>query len=578
MRAVGSQSRMLRWFTQMGIRGRSMKKMRRTAAPMLAAMTVGIVLCGGARTAADDGTEAALEQIRPNSLRANMRFLADDLLEGRGTATRGHEIAAKFMATQFEGYGFQPAGDNGTYFQNVPLRRMHVDVNATTFTVTQDGKSQSLRFGQDFVATPDAARIATTVDAPIVFVGYGVTAPEQNYDDYKGVDVHGKIVAFFYGAPNFQSSIKAHFSSTQVKAQNAVAHGAVAMLLLSDPQLESVYPFKRLSRDATAAKFRWLNKEGKPNAYFPELKALATLNPAESKKLFEGSGHTADEEFASAKEGKLAAFPLRASAKVHVVTKAEGVESVNVVAKLEGSDPTLKGQYVVYTAHLDHLGIGTPVNGDSIYNGALDNASGSAALLELARAFSSLNPRPKRSILLLSVTGEEAGLLGSDYFATYPSVAKADLVADINIDEILMLWPIQDVIAFGAEHSSLEKDVEMAAERLHLAESPDPMPQEVIFIRSDQYSFVKQGIPAVMLTPGFASDDANLHPAELFQEWEKTRYHQPQDDMNQPGLDFESGAKLIRLAFLCGYYVSESAERPTWNQGDFFGNKYGTGR
>jgi Peptidase family M28 len=555
-----------------------MKKTRRTAGLMLAAMTLGIVLGGGAKTASDEGTEAAMEQIRPDSLRANMRFLADDLLEGRGTATRGHQIAAKFMATQFEGYGFQPAGDNGAYFQSVPLRRMRVDVGATTFTVTQDGKARSVRFGQDFVATPDPGRVETTVDAPIVFVGYGVTAPEQNYDDYRGVNVHGTIVAYFYGAPNFQSSIKAHFSATQVKAQNAVAHGAVGMLLLSDPELESVYPFKKLSRDATAAKFRWLDKEGKPNGYFPELKALATVNMAESKKLFAGSGHTAEEEFASAKEGKSTSFPLKATAKLHVVTKAEDVESVNVVAKLEGSDPALRDQYVVYTAHLDHLGIGTPVNGDSIYNGALDNASGSAALLELARAFRSLNPRPKRSILLVSVTGEEAGLLGSDYFATYPTVPKANLVADINIDEILMLWPIKDVIAFGAEHSSLEKDVEMAAERLHLRESPDPMPQEVIFIRSDQYSFVKQGIPAVMLTPGFASDDANLHPAELFEKWEQTRYHQPQDDMNQPGLDFESGAKLIRLAFLCGYYVSERAERPTWNADDFFGEKYGRGR
>ena len=555
-----------------------MKKMRRMAVPMLAAMTVGIVLCGGTKMTADDGTEAALAQIRPESLQANMRFLADDLLEGRGTATRGHQIAAEFMATRFEGYGLQPAGDHGSYFQSVPLRMMHVDAGATTMTVTQEGKAVSLKFGQDFLTPPDPGRGDTTVDAPIVFVGYGVTAPEQNYDDYKEVDAHGKIVAYFYGAPNFQSSLKAHFSSTEVKSKNAVAHGAVGSLLLFDPVREGMYPFAKVSRDATAAKFRWLNKEKKPNAYFPELKALANISIAESKKLFEGSGHTAEEEFAAAKEGKLTSFPLKASAKIHVVTKAQDVESVNVIAKLEGSDPALKDQYVVYTAHLDHLGIGPPVKGDSIYNGALDNASGSAALLELARAFSHLNPRPKRSILLVSVTGEEAGLLGSDYFATYPTVPKGELVADINIDEILMLWPIKDVVAFGAEHSSLQKDVGMAAERLHLTESADPMPQEVIFIRSDQYSFVKQGIPAVLLTPGFESADANLHPAELFKKWEETRYHQPQDDMNQPGLDFESGVKLIRLAFLCGYYVSDTAERPTWNAGDFFGDKYGKGR
>jgi len=554
-----------------------MKKMRRQVTGF-AAITMGILLCGATKITAGDGSEAAMTQVRPDSLRADMRFLADDLLEGRGTATRGHQIAAEFMATQFEGYGFQPAGNQGTYFQRVPLRMMYVDAGATTMTVTQDGKAESLRFGRDFVATPDPGRADATVEAPIVFVGYGVTAPEQNYDDYKAVDVRGKIVAYFYGAPNFQSSLKAHFSSTELKAKNAVAHGAVGMIVLFDPVREGMYPFAKVSRDATAAKFRWLNEEGKPNAYYPELKALATLSVAESEKLFEGSGHTAEEEFAAAKEGKLTSFPLKASAKIRVTTKAQDVQSVNVIAKLGGSDPALKDQYVVYTAHLDHLGIGAPVKGDSIYHGALDNASGSAALLELARAFSNLNPRPKRSILLVSVTGEEAGLLGSDYFATYPTVPKADLVADINIDEILMLWPIKDVVAFGAEHSSLQKDVTMAAERLRLTESEDPMPQEVIFIRSDQYSFVKQGIPALMLTPGFQSEDANLHPRELFEKWQEMRYHQPQDDMNQPGLDFESGAKLIRLAFLCGYYVSESAERPTWNAGDFFGETYGQGR
>ena len=555
-----------------------MTKIRQMTVQMLATVTLGILLCGGAKMAADDGTDAAMAQIRPESLQADMRFLADDLLEGRGTATRGHQIAAKFMATRFEGYGFQPAGDHGSYFQIVPLRMMHVDAGATTLAVTQDGKAVSLKFGQDFLTTPDPGRGDTTVDAPIVFVGYGVTAPDENYDDYSKVDVHGKIVAYFYGAPNFQSSLKAHFSSTEMKAKNAVAHGAVGMLLLFDPIRESSYPFAKVSRDATAAKFRWLSKEGKPNAYFPELKALASVSVAESKKLFEGSGHTAEEEFAAAKEGKLTSFPLKATARIHVVTKAQDVQSMNVVAKLEGSDAALKEQYVVYTAHLDHLGIGAPVKGDSIYNGALDNASGSAALLELARAFSSLNPRPKRSILLVSVTGEEAGLLGSDYFATYPTVPKGELVADINLDEILMLWPIKDVVAFGAEHSSLQKDVGMAAERLHLTESEDPMPQEVVFIRSDQYSFVKQGIPAVMLMPGFQSEDANLHPAELFEKWQETRYHQPQDDMNQPGLNFESGAKLVRLAFLSGYYVSETAERPTWNAGDFFGENYGNGR
>jgi Zn-dependent M28 family amino/carboxypeptidase len=560
--------------------GRQRTKRNSKTSWTLAVVSLSLLVGGWAAAATDDSdaTDSAMAQIHPDSLRANMRFLADDLLEGRGTATRGHLIAARFMATRFESYGFQAAGDDNTYFQKVPLRSMRVDAAATTFATTLGGQTESLTFGQDFIALPDPARSDATVEAPIVFVGYGITAQEQNYDDYKGVDVHGKIVAYFYGAPNFQSSLKAHFSSTEVKARNAVAHGAVGMLLLLDPVLESEYPFAKISRDATQPKFRWLDPKGQPNPYFPELRAGAVVGIAQTKKLFAGSGHTAEEEFAAAKAGKSTAFPLKASAKIHVVTKAEDVQSVNVVAKLEGSDPVLKDQDVVYTAHLDHLGIGAAVNGDNIYNGALDNASGSAALLELARAFSSMHPRPKRSILLVSVTGEEAGLLGSEYFASYPTIPKQNLVADINIDEILMLWPIKDVIAFGAEHSTLESDVSKAAERMHLTESPDPMPQEVVFIRSDQYSFVKQGIPSVMLSPGFQSADSKLHPMELFQKWEATRYHQPQDDMSQPGLDFESGAKLIRMAYLCGYYVAQAPERPAWNAGDFFGEKYAKGR
>jgi Zn-dependent M28 family amino/carboxypeptidase len=262
------------------------------------------------------------------------------------------------------------------------------------------------------------------------------------------------------------------------------------------------------------------------------------------------------------------------SAQMNFATRLQDVESPNVVAKLEGSDPELKGEYVAYTAHLDHLGIGAAVKGDKIYNGALDNASGCATILSLARAFASMPTPPKRSLLFVAVTGEEAGLLGSDYFATYPTVPKNSLVADINVDEVLMLWPLHDVIAFGAEHSSLGFVIKRAAERLHLAESPDPMPQEVVFIRSDQYSFVKQGIPAVMPSPGFTTGSPGLDAAKIFGKWEEERYHEPQDDIGQPGLNFDSAAQFARFAFLAGFYVAQDSQRPTWNKGDFFGERY----
>ena len=525
---------------------------------------------------ARDAADAAIAVIRPESIQAEMRFLSDDLLEGRGAGTRGHEIAAKYMASQFEGIGLQPAGDNGTFFQTVPLRRSRVDGAKTSLTLVRGGQEEKLVFGASFMAFGDpAGRTESSVEAPVVFVGYSVTAPELGYDDYKGIDAKGKIVAGLNGAPDFESTLKAHYSSGAEKAANAAAHGAVGILVMDDPLTEKIYPFQKAARNQAFPVMRWLDKQGRPNDYLPELKCGAFLSLEESKKLFEGSGHTAEEVFAAIKAGKPMSFPLPVTMRMHRESKLEDIQSPNVVAKLEGSDPALKNEYVVYSAHLDHLGIGEPENGDNIYNGALDNASGSAILLEVARAFKRMNPASRRSILFVAVTGEEAGLLGSDYFAHYPTVAKESMVADINMDEDLMLWPLEDIVGFGAEHSTLQGVLETAGKRMKLSISPDPLPEEVAFIRSDQYSFVKQGMPAMALSPGLKSSDPKIKPIEIFQNWEATRYHHPSDDMNQPGLLFDEAAKYARFAFLCGYLVANETHRPVWNKGDFFGERYG---
>lgn len=523
----------------------------------------------------DDRADASMVGIQAEGIRAGMRFLADDLLEGRGTGTRGHEIAAKYMATQFEEIGLKPAGDNGTYFQEVPLRKGQVDEAKTSLTLVRGGQEEKLVFREDYVAVADADRTETRVEAPVVFVGDGVTAPELGYDDYKGIDAKGKIVAMVFQAPDFETSLKAHYSSFEVKGANAVAHGAVGLVVLDDPVLEQIYPFKKIARDLAFPQFHWLDKQGKPNDYWPQLKGHATLNLEVAKKFFEGSGHTAEEVFAAIKAGRPTSFATPWTAKIHNESKLEDVKSPNVVAKLEGSDPALKNECVVYSAHLDHVGIGEAENGDNIYNGALDNASGSAILLELARAFRRMNPAPRRSILFVSVTGEEAGLLGSDYYAHYPTVAKESMVANLNMDEDDMLWPLEDIIAFGAEHSTLQRVMEAAAKRMNLSLSPDPMPEEVVFIRSDQYSFVKQGVPAVFPVAGFKSSDPKIKPREIFKNWEATRYHHPNDDMNQPGLLFEEATKYARFMFLCGYLVANEQQRPAWNKGDFFGEHYG---
>ena len=553
-------------------------KMKRLIAPILVIVSAAFFLFGGGTPlprAAGDGIDTALQSIRPEGIRAGMRFLSDDLLEGRGTGSRGYDIAANYMATEFEGMGLAGAGENGTYFQSVPLRSARPDDARTAVTLMRGHKEEALIFRKDFITFGDPGREDTSVDAPVVYVGAGVTAPEQNYDDYKGVDAKGKIVAVVFEAPPaFESSVRAHYSSFTVKAENAVAHGAVGLIGLDDPVVEGMYPFSEQVRDLAFPQMSWLDDKGRPNDYYPELKAKAFFSMEAVKKLLDGSAHSADDIFAAAKAGKVLSFELPVTAKIRNGTKLGDVHGTNVAARLAGSDPSFADQYVVFTAHLDHLGIGEPVKGDNIYNGALDNASGSAILLEIARAFAAMNPRPRRSLLFVAVTGEEEGLLGSDFFAHYPTLGKNAIVANVNMDEDLMLWPLKDIVAYGAEHSSLGSTASEAAKRMNLTISPDPAPDEAVFIRSDQYSFVKQGIPSMFPVPGFKSDDPNINPEKIFKNWEQTRYHQPQDDMNQPGLDFAAAANFARFVFLCGWEIAQKTDRPAWNTGDFFGDRY----
>jgi hypothetical protein len=524
-----------------------------------------------------DPADAATASIRPEAIRAHMQFLASDLLEGRGTGSRGYRVAAEFVADQFAALGLRAAGDQGTFFQEVPLRSSKVDEPRSAFNLIHSSNTEALTFRQDYILSGDPGRTDVSVQAPIVFVGYGITAPDQKYDDYSHIDVKGKIVALLFGAPKFQSAVKAHYSASWLKRKNAADHGAAGVIVVYDPRLESLHPFAKAVRDLAIPHYNWLDSEGHPDHYYPALQMLGVVSLQGAEKLLAGSGHTAEEVYAAAKAGKLKSFKLAANAQVHIVTQHQEVHSPNVVAKLEGSDPSLKSQYVVYTAHLDHLGISTPVNGDGIYNGALDNASGVAEVLEIARAFTQMSTPPRRSILFVTVAAEEAGLLGSDYYASNPTVDKRSIVANVNIDEDVMLWPLQDVIAFGAEHSSLNSAVERAAQKLHLGNSPDPLPEQVAFVRSDPYSFVRQGVPALALFAGFKSDDPNINPEKLFTDWEQTRYHQPQDEMQQPGLNFDSAATFTKMGFLIGLYTAQDPDPPRWNPGDFFGITFAKG-
>ncbi|HVR96429.1 MAG TPA: M28 family metallopeptidase [Thermoanaerobaculia bacterium] len=489
---------------------------------------------------ADPHLPASFGEVRPAALRAHMAFLAGDLLQGRGTATREYEIAAKYVAAQFEAAGLEP-GVNGGWLQPVPLRRSELDPEASSVEIVQpDGERKRLVFAEDYVMGGSLSP-ATEIEAPVVFAGYGITAPELGHDDYAGVDAKGKIVAFLGGAPaTFQREERTYYAS--VKGQNAVAHGAVGTLRLWSAEEEKSGPWSGVVRSlARSPTFTWLDGE-EPHGSFPQLRGNAWLGPAVS------------------------GVPLRARIiKKSVLTDAR---SPNVVALLPGSDPRLRAEYVVFTAHLDHLGTGEAVNGDSIYNGAVDNASGVAALIEIARVFASLPERPRRSLLFVAFTGEEPGLLGSSYFVHHPPVPIDSIVANVNIDGA-SVWPYDGLIPRGAEHSTLAQVVEAAALAAGAKIVPDPFPDRVSFAGSDQYSFVERGIPA--LNVGTArSGEAR----RLALEWVTTRYHAPSDDMQQP-MDFTATARFVRDLCFIGDFIAQDDERPRWNAGNFYGERFG---
>jgi hypothetical protein len=516
--------------------------------------------------------------ISADTIRTHMEFLADDALEGRGTGSAGYEMAAQYVADEFSSMGLAPAGDGGAYFQRVPLRSSQVDGERSSLTLHVPEGERTLTWGIEWTATGDPGRDDSVVEAPIVFVGAGVTAPGQNYDDYKGIDAAGKIVAVVYTTPPFESAVKAHYSNGTVRRENAVAHGAVGMIRLEDPTSEKQYSFAKVARDNQNAGYNWMTAGGRPNDYFIQLRGTANVNMDVTRLLLQASGRHPEDVFAAAAAGKSQPFDMKVTARLHKITTRKDVSSPNVVARLEGSDPALKNEYVVYTAHLDHLGIGAAVNGDRIYNGMLDNASGTAVMLELARAFSRMTPRPRRSILFVAVTGEESGLLGSDYLANNLdkiNIPKSSVVANVNLDESGILWPLRDVIAYGAEHSTLQAVALQAAKRLGIALSPDPAPEQVLFVRSDQYSFVRQGIPSVFTVVGFKSDNPAIDPKKLWDTWEAERYHQPQDDAQQPGIMYSEAVTFAKFNFLLGYLTAQEPRRPKWNPGDFFGGMYG---
>jgi len=488
--------------------------------------------------------------------------LADDKFGGRNTGTSGERGAQEFVVGRLEALGIPAAGSSG-YYQPVDLRSREIVEADSSLVLLRDGREIPLTLGQEaFFST--RLDLAPSVQADLVFVGYGLTAPEQHYDDFAGLDLQGKIAVVFTGSPaSMSSALAAHHQSAAERWKALRAAGAIGILSVPNPASMDI-PWSRMSLSRTQKSMTLVGAQYDDTA--GELFA-DTFNPEDADLLFGGTGHSFAEIAALAKDRQALphfALPVSLRATTHLLSEA--VHSNNLVAVLPGADPRLKHEYVVLSAHLDHLGIGKPINGDSIYNGAMDNGSGSAMLLDLAASLALSHEKLRRSVVFVWVTGEEKGLLGSRYFATNPTVPAESIVADLNTDMFLPIAPLKVLTVYGLAESDLGQRATAVAAKLGYRVQPDPEPLRNAFVRSDQYSFIKQGIPSLAMTVGF---DAGAPEEKLFKDWLRERYHAPSDDTNQP-VDLAAAAGYEEVMRGLTVQIANDPRRPAWNKDSFF--------
>ena len=508
-------------------------------------------------------------------IEAHIAFLADDLLEGRDTGSRGYDIAASYVANQFRQYGVAPKGDKGGYLQAVPLRSaVLVQESPVLEIIGKDGK-QTLAYLDEFLMGGSMLEDASEVTAPLVFVGYGIQSERFGHDDYAGIDAKGKIVVMLAGKPSrLPTEEGAHFGGAEHKRAMAAKYGAVGMVTLQTPLSEKTFPFAKGRDTRLTPAMGWTGADGKPARAVAGLQNSASLSLAAARKLFTEVDVKLDDIYAAAADNKpVPRMDLKLSLHMAKQSTRSDIRSSNVVGMIEGSDPRLKNEYVVLSAHLDHLGVNKEKAGDNIYNGAMDNASGVATMLETARMFSQGKARLKRSILFIALTGEEKGLLGADYFASNPTVPLAAIVANVNLDMPLLTYDFKNVMAFGAEHSSLKGAAASALAKLGLGLIPDPWPEQGIFTRSDHYMFVKQGVPAIFLATGMGSFKKDEEPAKLWGAFFARHYHQPSDDLKLP-FNFDAAARFAQLNYMIALEIADTPQKPAWNKGDFFGDTF----
>jgi Zn-dependent M28 family amino/carboxypeptidase len=518
------------------------------------------------------------KDIGADRLRAHIAFLADDALEGRATASRGHEIAAAYVASQFAAYGLKPLGDRGSWYQAVPLLESSAVIAAASAHLERDGVSTELISATDFLPRASFAAGDVSVSGPLTFVGFAVHAPDLNYDDFAGVDLKGRVAVILNGAPAaFPVDRRAYYASGAVKAGELAARGAIGVITIGAPVEDPAPTWERRLALSWIPSMRWIDESGNPVDAFVSIRGSLLFGPQGTAKMFQGAAHTLDEVFALAVQSKPQAFELPGRITFSVKSVLTPRSSMNVVALLEGKDAELKAEYLVVSAHLDHLGMSPAHDGDTIFNGALDNASGVAMLLESARVLAANASRIRRSILFIAVTGEEKGLLGSEYFLHFPPVPRASMVANINIDMPTAITQFTDLVAIGSGHSSLAQAAITAVLQESLDLSPDPWPEELRFVRSDQFSFVRNGIPAILIDVGTHAAHSDTNGYALIDEFRHSRYHQPGDDLSQP-IDYRFLARLARVNVHLAYEIANARKRPQWNAGDFFAEKFGNAR
>lgn len=500
----------------------------------------------------------------PQAVRAHVTFLADDLLEGRDTGSRGYDIAANYVAAQFIAMGLKPAAPDGSFFQKLTVREARID-GTPKVALAYGGRTVDLPGTAQVLVRPGITEASVTLDAPLVFVGFGFDRPDLGFDDYRGLDVRGKIVVFLTGFPKgTPSELGAHLNSD--KLAMAMKRGAVAAIGVPTLEDTARRPWDRRIAISDGPAKGWVGADGKAFSRAPGIRATVTLNPDAAAPLFAAASKPLARILAEAdrKGGRPRGFALKASAAIAFTNVWKDVTSANVVAVLDGSDPALAGETIGMTAHLDHIGIhGT--GEDTLNNGAMDNAAGIATMIEVARAL--VAEKPRRPVLFAALTGEEGGLIGSDYLARHP-VTPGEVVGLINFDMPVLTYMFSDVVAFGAENSTMGPAVAAAAQKAGITLSPDPLPEEGLFTRSDHYRFVQQGVPAVFMMTGFAG------PGEAaFRDFLKTHYHKPSDDLKLP-FNWEAGALFARVNYYTVQALANADARPRWYTSSFFGKEF----